>query len=105
MFSHTKLVSHRHIIHALNVATVFAFVLLLATPAFATGDGLDGFVDKIEELNSWLVGLGGVLAVTGFIWAALGIMLGMAGTAKAITVLICGLAVACAPQLVAFLVG
>ena len=78
---------------------------IIATPAFAaSGVGLDAFVGKVRDFNTELIALGAVLAVTGFIWALLGLLLGVAGTAKAVMVLATGLCIAAAPQIVSIFI-
>ena len=82
-----------------------AFVFLVASPAYAQVAGIDGLVDKIQQFNTALVGVGGALAVTGFIWGVASLTLGLAGAGKAIICLIAGLAIAGAPQIVGFFTG
>ncbi len=84
---------------------VLVALTLLSTPALAaSGVGLDAFVGKVRDFNTELIALGAVLAVTGFIWALLGLLLGVAGTAKAVMVLATGLCIAAAPQIVSIFI-
>ncbi len=86
-----------------NTLLVLA-VMLCASPAFAAIGGLDSITSKLDEVNTWLIGLGSVFAVTGFIWAILAFIGRMGGFAQAITVLFAGLAVANAKQIVEFII-
>jgi hypothetical protein len=93
----------RRVDAALRTAFIHLVTICLAAHAYAGGSGFfGGIASKISELNGELVTLGGVAAVTGLIWAFLGIMFGVAGTAKAISVFVCGIGIAAAPQLASF---
>ena len=68
---------------------VVLWLTLLALPVYASnmGGGLDGITAKIDEINTWLIGLGSVFAVTGFIWAILAFMGRLGGFSSAVTTL------------------
>lgn len=89
----------------LQSVVLAAFVFLTAEPAMAQISGLDALVGKISEFNTWLVTLGGVLAVTGFIRVCMAILIGFGNAVGAAVMLGGGLAVAAAPQIVGFFVG
>ena len=87
-----------------HVFLLAGFIALYSNPALANPPGFGNLTSKIETINGGLVALGGVLAITGFVWACLAIMIGLGGAAKAVTVLLVGLAIASAPEIVGFLV-
>ena len=75
--------------------------MLVASPAWAVG-GLDGLQSRLQSFTTALIAIGGTLTITGFVWAVAAMILGMAGAARAITVLLGGLAIGLAPQIVGF---
>ncbi len=84
-----------------EMATVAMAVMFVTSPAYAQ-TGLEGLSSKIQQFNNSLIAVGGFVTVTGFIWAVVSIALGLAGAAKAVVVLIAGLCIAAAPQIVGF---
>ncbi|MFC1610838.1 hypothetical protein ACFL6C_07760 [Myxococcota bacterium] len=93
------------VVETIDYVVLGSIVFLVASPAYAQVAGIDGLVDKIQQFNTALVGVGGALAVTGFIWGIASLTLGLAGAGKAIICLIAGLAIASAPQIVGFFTG
>ena len=91
---------------ATRLATVSAaaFVAMSSSPALAAIGGLDGITRKLDEINSWLIALGSVFAVTGFIWGVLAYIGRLGGFASAVTTLFAGLAVANAKEIVGFFI-
>lgn len=77
------------------VFAAFFVVVLFSEPAYA--GFLGTVIGTLKSFNAELIILGGVLAVTGFIWALLGIMIGVAGTQQAFKVLIAGVFISAAP--------
>ena len=101
----TTVVSRRYVV-AFALAAACAVLTLHSEPAWAAvGGGLDSITARIDEVNSWLVALGSVFAVTGFIWAILAFMGRLGGFSSAVTVLFAGMAVANAKQVVGFFIG
>lgn len=92
----------------LSAIAICAFALMLvlnAEPAQAAlGGGLDSITSKIDEINTWLIGLGSFFAVTGFIWAILALIGRMGGLSNAVSVLFAGLAVGNAKEIVGFFI-
>lgn len=80
-------------------------LLLLPYSAHAQSIGLDGVISRVDSLNTALIQLGGVLAVTGFIWSLLAVLGRVGGAAMAISCLVAGMAIANAQQIVGFVVG
>lgn len=82
-----------------------AFFLVSLLPYSAWAQDLASLTDRINSINETLVVVGGALSVGGFAWAMMGVMVGMAGAARAITVMVSGLLISVAPQVIGFLTG
>ena len=87
-----------------EIAMVSLAFQLSSSPAWAVA-GLESLVNKVNQFNTALIGFGGAISVTGFIWAVASLVLGFAGADKAVMCLIGGLVIATAPQIVGFFTG
>ena len=85
------------------VPVIVVGILFVATPAWA--QGLSGIAAKINSFNTEIILIGGALAVTGFLRAALAILMGLGSAASAAVMLAVGMAIAASPQIVGFFVS
>jgi len=87
----------------LTVVPIIAIgILVSSTPAWASG--LSGIATKIQSFNTEIIAIGAALALTGFLRAALSILIGLGSAASAIVMLAVGIAISAAPQIVGFFV-
>ena len=88
----------------LTRSAVLVAAVLLSTPPASAGV-FSGLISKLDQFNGELITLGGVGAVTGFIWALLAMLGQLGGAAWAITVLIVSLCISNAKTIVGFFAG
>lgn len=75
-------------------------VWITTSPAYAAPGSLTGLKQKIDALNTQLTTVGGSLVVTGVIWAGLAIVVGLGGGAKAVVVIVAGIVISFASDIV-----
>jgi hypothetical protein len=88
----------------LDVMPLIALGIVLSSADAWAQAGLSGIATKINSFNTEIILIGGALAVTGFLRAALAILMGLGSAASAVVMLAVGMAIAAAPQIVGFFV-
>lgn len=79
-------------------------VLGFAEPAFAQTGFASAITESLKSFNRELILIGVALTVTAFIWALLAQMLKLGGTAFAVSVIVIGICITFAPEIVGAIV-